>query len=106
MARTLYLTEQGSTLSRKDERLVVEKAGETLADIPASKVVRVFVFGNVSLTTPAIACLPKYALQSPEVLAWVPIEEYTRTPEITNHFVAPLLHPKPRSAGRILGYAV
>jgi CRISP-associated protein Cas1 len=59
MARTLYVTEQGSTLSRKGERLVVEKAGETLADIPASKVVRVFVFGNVSLTTPAIAYLLK-----------------------------------------------
>ena len=59
MTRTLYITEQGSTLSRKGERLVVEKSGETLADIPASKVVRVFIFGNVSLTTPAIAYLLK-----------------------------------------------
>lgn len=57
MARTLYVTEQGSTLSRKGERLVVEKAGETLADIPASKVLRVFIFGNINITTPAIAYL-------------------------------------------------
>lgn len=57
MARTLYLTEQGATLSRRGERLVVERDGETLADVPASKVLRVFVFGNVSLTTPAIAYL-------------------------------------------------
>jgi CRISPR-associated protein Cas1 len=59
MTRTLYVTEQGSTLSRKDERLVVQKAGKTLADVPASKVIRVFIFGNVSLTTPAIAYLLK-----------------------------------------------
>lgn len=57
MARSLYLTEQGATLSRRGERLVVEREGETLADVPASKVLRVFVFGNVSLTTPAIAYL-------------------------------------------------
>jgi CRISPR-associated protein Cas1 len=65
MTRTLYVTEQGSTLSRKGERLVVEKSGETLADIPASKVVRVFVFGNVSLTTPAIATCSKKGRMSP-----------------------------------------
>lgn len=57
MARSLYLTEQGSTLSRRGERLVVEREGETLADVPAAKVLRVFVFGNVGLTTPAIAYL-------------------------------------------------
>lgn len=57
MVRTLYLTEQGSTLSRRGERLVVEREGEKLADLPASKVLRVFVFGNVGLTTPAIAYL-------------------------------------------------
>ncbi len=57
MVRSLYLTEQGSTLSRRGERLVVEREGETLADVPAAKVMRVFVFGNVSLTTPAIAYL-------------------------------------------------
>ncbi len=57
MARTLYLTEQGATLSRRGERLVVEKDGEALTDLPAAKVLRVFVFGNVSLTTPAIAYL-------------------------------------------------
>ncbi len=57
MARSLYLTEQGATLSRRGERLVVEHEGETLVDLPAAKVLRVFVFGNVSLTTPAIAYL-------------------------------------------------
>lgn len=57
MDRTLYLTEQGATLCRKGERLVVEKGGQTLADVPASKILRVFVFGNVTVTTPAIAYL-------------------------------------------------
>jgi len=55
--RTLYVTEQGAVLSRRGERLVIEREGRTLADVPASKVSRVFVFGNVSLTTPAVAYL-------------------------------------------------
>ena len=36
----------------------------------------------------------------------VPIEVCTRATEITTGFVAPLLHPRPRSARGIVGYAV
>jgi len=57
MGRSLYITEQGATLGREGERLVVEKSGERLADVPASKISRVFVFGNISVSTPAIAYL-------------------------------------------------
>lgn len=57
MARSLYLTEQGATLSRRGEPLVVERDGEPLVDLPAVKILRVFVFGNVSLTTrPSLTC--------------------------------------------------
>ncbi len=55
MVRTLYVTEQGATLSRRGERLVVEKGGQTLADLPAAKILRIFIFGNITVTTPAIA---------------------------------------------------
>jgi len=57
VTRTLYVTEQGATLSRSGERLVVEKMGNVLAEIPASKISQVFIFGNVTVTTPAIAYL-------------------------------------------------
>ena len=53
----LYLVEQGATLRKQGERLVVEKDGETLASVPAVKVEQVVIFGNVQLTTPAIVHL-------------------------------------------------
>lgn len=54
---TLYLTEQGSKVTRDHARLRVEREGEVLLDIPAFKVDRVVVFGNVQLSTPAMAYL-------------------------------------------------
>jgi len=54
---TLYLTEQGSKLVKDHRRLVVEKDGEVLFEVPAFKVDRVLIFGNVALTTPAISFL-------------------------------------------------
>jgi CRISPR-associated protein Cas1 len=53
----LYLTQQGASLRKKSRCLVVEQEGETLAEVPIIKVERVAVFGNVSLTTPAINLL-------------------------------------------------
>jgi hypothetical protein len=50
--------------------------------------------------------LPTSALQGPKVLVLVPIEVCTRATEITIGFVAPLLHPRPRLARGIVGYAV
>ena len=53
----LYLVEQGATLRKQGERLVVEREGETLASVPAVKVEQVVVFGSVQLTTPAMVHL-------------------------------------------------
>ncbi|MGQ9677650.1 MAG: CRISPR-associated endonuclease Cas1 [Chloroflexota bacterium] len=53
----LYLVEQGSLLRKHNDRLVVEKEGETIASVPACKVEQVVIFGNVHLTTPAIVYL-------------------------------------------------
>ncbi len=52
---TLYVTEQGATLRRTDRRLVVEKDGQRLAELPIIKVEQIFLFGNIRLTTPVIA---------------------------------------------------
>jgi len=53
----LYLVEQGATLRKQGERLVVEGEGEILASVPAVKVEQVVVFGSVQLTTPAMVHL-------------------------------------------------
>jgi CRISPR-associated protein Cas1 len=54
---TLYLTEQGTTLRKEQNRLVVERDGATLSEIHDFKVERVVVFGNVQLTTQAMSYL-------------------------------------------------
>ncbi len=54
---TLYLTEQGGKLIKDHRRLVVEKDGEIVFEVPAFKVERVLIFGNVAITTPAISFL-------------------------------------------------
>lgn len=57
---TLYLLEQGSKLSKTSRRVVVEKERQILLEIPEFKVERVFVFGNVQITTQAL----KFLLQN------------------------------------------
>jgi len=47
----LYLTEQGSKLRKASQRLIVEKNGETLLEIPAYGIDRVLIFGAVQLST-------------------------------------------------------
>lgn len=54
---TLYLTEQGSSLKKTYKRLLVEKDGKTLLEVPEFKIDRVLVFGNVQITTQAMAFL-------------------------------------------------
>ncbi len=54
---TLYLTEQGSTLHKTSRRLVVTKKDEVILEVPEFKIQRVFIFGNVQLTTQVIAFL-------------------------------------------------
>ena len=54
---TLYLTEQGSSLRKEHNRLVIERDKRKLGEIHEFKIERVVVFGNVQLTTPVIAFL-------------------------------------------------
>jgi CRISPR-associated protein Cas1 len=51
----LYLTEQGSVLRKIGDRLVVEKDDTILLDTPYHKLEAVLVFGNVQITTQAMA---------------------------------------------------
>lgn len=50
----LYLTEQGAVLRKEGETLLIEKDGEVLQKVPAAHVDQVVVFGNISLSTPAL----------------------------------------------------
>jgi len=54
---TLYLIEQGAKLTKTSERLLVEKDGKVLLEVPAIKVERILVYGNIQLTTPAMVFL-------------------------------------------------
>lgn len=54
---TLYITEQGATISKTDERLVIRKGRRILQEVPAVQVEQIVVFGNASFTTPAMAFL-------------------------------------------------
>lgn len=54
---TLYLSEQGSTLRKEHNRLVVARDAVKLAEIHDFRIDRVVVFGNVQVTTHAIAFL-------------------------------------------------
>lgn len=54
---SLYLLEQGSKLSKTSKRLVIEKNREIISEIPEFKIERVFVFGNVQITTQALRFL-------------------------------------------------
>jgi CRISPR-associated protein Cas1 len=51
----VYLTEQGAILRKTGGRLVVEKDGSVLLEVPSRKLDAVLVFGNVQVTTPALA---------------------------------------------------
>lgn len=53
----LYLTEQGSKLRKTSQRLVVEKGGSTLLEVPACGIDRILVFGAVQLSTQVISFL-------------------------------------------------
>lgn len=54
---TLYLTEQGSKLIKTSKRLVVKKDNEILLEVPEFKVDQVLIFGNIQITTQAMAFL-------------------------------------------------
>lgn len=53
----LHLTQQGASLHKRSRCLTVEYENETLAEVPIIKVERVAVFGNITVTTPAVGLL-------------------------------------------------
>jgi len=59
----LYLTEQGSVLRKRGERLIVEKDDAVLLDVECHKIGAVLVFGNVQITTQAIKELFEHGIE-------------------------------------------
>ncbi|MCM8760085.1 MAG: CRISPR-associated endonuclease Cas1 [Candidatus Omnitrophica bacterium] len=57
---TIYLIEQGAKLVKDSKKIVVEKDDQVLLEIPDFKVERIFIFGNIQITTQAM----KFLLES------------------------------------------
>ncbi|MBU0500430.1 MAG: CRISPR-associated endonuclease Cas1 [Gammaproteobacteria bacterium] len=58
LLHTLYVSEQGSRLSRDGESFCIHDEGELIRRIPARRLDQIMIFGNVQLTTPFITdCL-------------------------------------------------
>lgn len=53
----LYLCEQNTKISKRGHRLLVEKDDQSILDIPIRKVERIFIFGNIQITTQAMSIL-------------------------------------------------
>ncbi|MCX7926520.1 MAG: CRISPR-associated endonuclease Cas1 [Candidatus Omnitrophica bacterium] len=54
---TLYLIEQGTRLEKESKRLIITKENKILLEVPEFKIERIFIFGNVQITTQAIKFL-------------------------------------------------
>lgn len=61
---TLYLLEQGTKLVKEQKKLVVEKDGNILLEIPEFKIDRVLLFGNVQITTQAMKFLLEQGIET------------------------------------------
>ena len=59
----IYLTEQGSTLRKTGDRLIVQKDDEVLLDVQCSKISAVLIFGNVQFTTQAVHELFEHGIE-------------------------------------------
>ena len=54
----IYITNQGATVQRRSGQFLVCKGSEILQNIPETQVRQLVLFGNVNITTPAVAfCL-------------------------------------------------
>ncbi|MGB9617796.1 MAG: CRISPR-associated endonuclease Cas1 [Desulfomonilaceae bacterium] len=53
----LYITDQGASLTKRGNQLVVTKQGKTIQEVHAFKVEQVAIMGNISLTPSAISFL-------------------------------------------------
>lgn len=49
---SLYLTEDGTNLGLKDNRLIIKKSGDTLKEISLEKVDNIVLIGNITITSP------------------------------------------------------
>lgn len=49
---SLYLTEDGTHLTLKENRILIKKSSETLKEISLEKVDNIVIVGNVSITSP------------------------------------------------------
>ncbi|MEW5989257.1 MAG: CRISPR-associated endonuclease Cas1 [Chloroflexota bacterium] len=54
---TVYVKEQGATVRRRAERLVISKGGAVLEEYPLAQVDQLVLLGNVQITTQAVATL-------------------------------------------------
>jgi CRISPR-associated protein Cas1 len=59
---TLYITQQGAVLKRVSRRLMVYKGDEKIAEVPAIKVDRVLLFGNIQVTAQTVAFLLDFGI--------------------------------------------
>jgi CRISPR-associated protein Cas1 len=59
----LYLTEQGSIVRKTSDRLIVEKDHEVLLEVPCLKLDTLLIFGNVQVTTQALAELLDHGIE-------------------------------------------
>lgn len=50
----IYIVEQGAKLSIEQRRLLVQKDGECITKVPLAHTTAIVIFGNVSITTPAM----------------------------------------------------
>ena len=51
---TIYVSEQGAVISKTSRRIVISKDSAVILELPIFKVERIFIFGNIQLTTQAM----------------------------------------------------
>jgi CRISP-associated protein Cas1 len=59
----LYITEEGSVLRKRDERLVVEKDGKELMEVELRRLTAVLMLDSVQVTTQALVQLLKFGVE-------------------------------------------
>ncbi len=59
----LYLTEQGATLRKTGDRLLVEKDNDLILDVQCHKIDTILIFGNVQFTTQAVHELFEHGIE-------------------------------------------
>ena len=58
---TLYITTQGSNVSRRSGQIIIGKGKEILQNVPETHVKQIILVGNINVTTPVVSfCLEKH----------------------------------------------